>query len=276
MNPPLNADGARDHGGDLQTPPFVLVPGGWHGGWDFRPVTERLRAVGRQVHELTLSGVGARSHIPAGIVNLETHIDDVVGVFVQEDLQHAVLCGHSYGGMVIAGVADRVPERIDRIVFIDAYVPDDGDSCFSLAGPTFQRLFLDGARGDGWAVAPPAGLDARATSHPIATFLQAISLSGRQNDVARHDYVYLSGWSGSPFAEVYERLRQDERWHVHELATMHNVMREAPDDLVAILLDGTASPRPAAADAGRHDAASASCASARTSRRSRTCVRDRG
>jgi pimeloyl-ACP methyl ester carboxylesterase len=218
---------------------FVLVPGGWHGGWDFRPVTDRLRAHGHVVHELTLSGVGERSHIPAGMVNLDTHIEDVVRTFEQEDLRDVVLCGHSYGGMVIAGVADRVLERVARIVYIDAYVPDDGDSCFSLTTPAFRQIFLDGARGDGLAVAPPPGLDPRTTTHPIASFLQAISLSGRQNDVARRDYVYLSGWSGTPFTEIYDRLRQDDDWHVHELPTRHNAMREAPDELAAILLTCT-------------------------------------
>ncbi|HEY7208524.1 MAG TPA: alpha/beta hydrolase [Gaiellaceae bacterium] len=219
---------------------FVLVPGGWHGGWDFRPVTDRLRERGHEVHELTLTGVGERSHVPAGVVNLDTHIEDVVGVFVQEDIRDAVLCGHSYGGMVIAGVADRVPERVHRMVYIDAYVPEDGDSCFTLTTPTYRQLFLDNVRADGWAVAPPEGLNPRATSHPIGSFLQAISLTGQHHEVGRLDYVFLSGWQGTPFKDVFERLRQDDRWHTHELPTGHNAMREAPDDLVAILLDTAA------------------------------------
>ena len=248
MNPSLR-EVPRENNRDLRPGPFVLVPGGWHGGWDFRPVTERLRARGHAVYELTLSGVGERSHIPAGTVNLDTHIEDVVRVLEEADLHDVVLCGHSYGGMVIAGAADRVRERIGRIVYIDAYVPDDGDSGYSLTTPAFRQLFLDGVRGDGWAVAPPAGLDPRATSHPIATFLQAISLSGHQNDVARRDFVYHTGWSATPFTEVYERLRQDERWRVRELATGHNAMREAPDDVVAILLEGAAPSRSSASPA---------------------------
>jgi pimeloyl-ACP methyl ester carboxylesterase len=219
---------------------FVLVPGGWHGGWDFRPITDRLRARGHVVHELTLSGVGERNHFPAGVVNLDTHIEDVVRVFEQEDADNAVLCGHSYGGMVIAGVADRIRNRVDRLVYIDAYVPEDGDSCFGLTTPAYRQLFLDGVRGDGRAVAPPEGLDPRATSHPIGSFLQAISLSGHQHEVGRLDYVFLSGWPGTPFRDVFERLREDDRWHVHELPTGHNAMREAPDALVAILLDRAA------------------------------------
>ena len=238
MNPSSSSATVDNHVHASGAVTFVLVPGGWNGGWKFRPVTDRLRARGHVVHELTLSGVGERNHIAAGVVNLDTHIEDVVNVFEQEDLRDAVLCGHSYGGMVIAGVADRVRERIARIVYIDAYVPDDGDSCFSLTTPAFRQLFIDGARGDGLAVAPPEGADRRATSHPIASFLQAISLSGHQNDVARRDYVYLSGWSGTPFTTVYERLREDDGWHVHELPTGHNAMAEAPDELAAILLEG--------------------------------------
>jgi pimeloyl-ACP methyl ester carboxylesterase len=173
-------------------------------------------------------------------VNLDTHIEDVVRVFEQENVNNAVLCGHSYGGMVIAGVADRIRNRIDRLVYIDAYVPEDGDSRFGLTTPAYRRLFLDGVRGDGWAVAPPEGLDPRVTSHPIGSFLQAISLSGHQHEVRRLDYVFLSGWPGTPFRDISERLRQDDQWHVHELPTGHNAMREAPDALVAILLDSAA------------------------------------
>jgi pimeloyl-ACP methyl ester carboxylesterase len=225
----------RQAEGMPETTTFVLVPGGWHGGWDYRPVTERLRARGHTVHELTLTGVGERSRFPLGTINLDTHIADVVRVFEQADLRDAVLVGHSYGGMVIAGAADRVRDRIARIVYLDAYVPADGDSCFTLTSPAYQQLFLDGIRGDGWSVPAPAGPDPRVTAHPAAAFFQGVSLSGRQNDVARRDYIYLSGWPGTPFASVYERLRADPDWHVHEIPCGHNAMREAPDELVGIL-----------------------------------------
>jgi pimeloyl-ACP methyl ester carboxylesterase len=230
---------------------FVLVPSGWHGGWNFRPVTERLRGRGHTVYELTLSGVGERSHLPAGAINLDTHIADVVGVFEQEDLSDVILVGHSYGGMVIAGVADRVPDRIERLVYLDAYVPDDGDSCFTLTTPAYQQLFLDGVRRDGWSVQPPEGLglDPRVTPHPAAAFFQSVSLSGRQNDVVRRDYVYLSGWQGTPFASVSERLRADPTWRVHEVPCGHDGMSEAPDELVAILLQDGAAPAVASRDA---------------------------
>ena len=219
-----DGDTMHDQSNDPHGMPYVLVPGGWHGGWNFRPITDRLRARGETVCELTLSGVGERNHIPAGMVNLNTHIEDVVRVFEQEDLRDAVLCGHSYAGMVITGVADRICERIARIIYIDAYVPANGDSCFTLTTPAFQQAFLDGAQSDGWGVVPPTGLDPRATPHPIASFLQAISLSGRQNQVPRRHYVYLSRWNGTPFTSVYERLRHETQWQVHELPTGHNVM----------------------------------------------------
>jgi pimeloyl-ACP methyl ester carboxylesterase len=196
------------------------------------------------VYELTLSGVGERSHLPAGTINLDTHIADVVGVLEPEDVRDAILVGHSYGGMVIAGVADRVRDRIQRIVYLDAYLPRDGDSCFTLTSPGYQQMFLDGVRQDGWSVQPPAGrgLDPRVTPHPAGAFFQRASLSGRQNDVARRDYVYLSGWEGSPFTAVYERLRNDPTWHVHDVPCGHDGMNEAPDELVAILLQDVSSP----------------------------------
>jgi pimeloyl-ACP methyl ester carboxylesterase len=146
-----------------------------------------------------------------------------------------VLCGHSYGGMVIAGAAARVPHRIARLVHIDAYVPVHGDSCWSLTSDAFRELFIHGAGGDGWSVAPPAGLDPRATAHPLASLLQRIRLAGAPEPTCRRDFVYLTGWRGTPFAGTYERLRHDARWHVHTLPTGHDVMAQDPDQLVKIL-----------------------------------------
>lgn len=214
---------------------FVLVPGGWHGGWDFDPVTKRLRAAGHQVWPVTLTGLGDNDPPEAATANLDTHIEQIVELMRAENLTGVHLCGHSYGGMVIAGVADRVPERIDRLVHIDASVPDNGDSCWSLMNDDYRALFIAGAAADGRIIAVPSGLDPRARSHPVASFLQAVRLTGAHRRVRHRTLVHCSGWPGTPFTAQYERLRADPDWAVHVIDCGHNVMAERPDDLVTIL-----------------------------------------
>jgi pimeloyl-ACP methyl ester carboxylesterase len=139
--------------------------------------------------------------------------------------------------MVITGVAARVPERVDALVYIDAFVPSDGDSTYDLASNDLRRWYLEGARADGYSVAPLPVFEPRATPHPLASLLQQIRLTGSLEAFRRRDYVYLSGWQEeSPFAPVYERLRQDRSWNVHDLPTRHNFMAEASEEVLEILL----------------------------------------
>lgn len=105
---------------------FVLVHGAWLGGWAWKHVTPRLRMAGHEVFAPTLTGLGERVHLAHPGVGLETHIQDVVNVLVFEDLQQVTLVGHSYGGIVITSVADRTPERLAQLVYLDAFVPEDG------------------------------------------------------------------------------------------------------------------------------------------------------
>ena len=111
---------------------FVLVPGAWHGGWWFDPLARRLRRHGHEAYLLTLTGVGDRNHLLTDSVNLD-NIQDLANVLEAERIEDAVLVGHSYGGMVITGVADRVPERVDALVYVDAFVPRDRDAAWDLA-----------------------------------------------------------------------------------------------------------------------------------------------
>lgn len=214
---------------------FVLVPGGWHGGWYFQGFAEALRARGHRTYPVTLTGVGERRHLLRADVNLDTHIEDVVGLLRTENLSDVVLLGHSYAGMVLSGVVDRVPERIGAAIYCDAYVPEDGQSCFDLVNDGFRRLFLDGAARDGFSVEPPSRLDKRATPHPLAAFLQRLRLRNPPPSI-RRGYVYLSGWADTPFTPVYERLRMDPDWRVFELPVGHNVIANAFDELLAIAL----------------------------------------
>ena len=115
---------------------YLLVHGAWHGGWCWRRVTDILRAEGHTVFTPTLTGLGERAHLARPEIDLETHISDVLGVLDAEELDDVILCGHSYGGMVITGVADRLPGRIKALVYLDAFVPEHGESVIDLyAGP---------------------------------------------------------------------------------------------------------------------------------------------
>ncbi len=215
---------------------FVLVHGGWQGGWVYKDVDRRLRAEGHEVYRPTLTGLGERSHLLAGAVNLGTHIQDVVNLIKWEELDRVVLCGHSYGGMVITGVADAVPEKVDALVYLDAYVPRSGESCWGLTSDWFRKTFLEGAAADGFASAPPGRLGWRATAHPFAALRQDLVLHGNHLSVRKKVYVLAADWSGSPFPPVYERCKGDPAWETHVLPCGHDIMAERPDELVALLV----------------------------------------
>ncbi|MFD8013881.1 alpha/beta fold hydrolase [Streptomyces sp. NPDC058955] len=216
---------------------FVLVPGAWHGAWTFQPLARGLRAHGHEAHALTLTGLGDRKHLLTGTVNLDTHLQDVLNLLEDEQITDAVLVGHSYGGMVITGVADRVPDRVSGLVYVDAVVPQDGDSCWSLVTEQERAWYLDGTGRTGYSSAPLPFFDARATPHPLASLLQAIRLRTDLSSVARKEYIYATEWTTpSPFEPLYLRLLTDPSWRVHAVHSGHNVMRDAPDELLNILI----------------------------------------
>ncbi|MFD8983345.1 alpha/beta fold hydrolase [Streptomyces sp. NPDC059564] len=222
---------------------FVLVPGAWHGAWTFEPLARQLRAHGHQAFPLTLTGVGDRRHLISSSVNLDTHIEDVVNLLADQQVTDAVLVGHSYGGMVITGAADRAAGRVAGLVYVDAMVPEDGDSCWSLVTEQERGWYLSGVGATGYASAPLPFFDPRATPHPLASLLQAVRLEGGLDRFRSRDYVYATGWDGrSPFTGLHERLSADPSWRTHALASGHNVMRDAPDELLKVLL-GAATPQ---------------------------------
>ncbi|WP_040853861.1 alpha/beta fold hydrolase [Phyllobacterium sp. YR531] len=211
---------------------FILIPGGWQGGWAFEKVANLLVARGHRIETLTLTGLG---DVPAPAANLTTHIDDAIQV-IGKCSGDVVLVGHSYGGMVMTGAADAEPANIRALVYLDAYVPQAGESVWSLTSPRFREAFITGAMGDGLNCAPPPNLDARCRPHPMGTFLQAIDLSGRWREVPRKVYVGAHGWEGSPFLELYERLSIDPEWETFSLNCGHNIARLQPEALAGILL----------------------------------------
>ncbi|MFD8749884.1 alpha/beta fold hydrolase [Kitasatospora sp. NPDC059577] len=218
---------------------FVLVPGAWKGAWAYEAVVPLLERAGHTVHALTLTGLRPDDD-PATVAtaNLDTHADDVLRHLDRHHVTGATLVGHSYAGMVVAAAADRADGRISRLVHLDAYVPHDGDSCWSATNDHFRDVFAVGAAATGHAVGPPAGGDPRRRPHPLASFLQSIRLTGAHDRIPRREFVYCSGWEDrTPFADLRTRLRADPGWRVHDLPTGHDAMHEDPEAVAAILLD---------------------------------------
>lgn len=211
---------------------FILIPGGWQGGWVYQQVAERLTAHGHTALPVTLAGLGDK---PAPLANLDTHIGEVAAL-VRAQRGEVVLVGQSYGGMIVSGAADAEPSQLRALVYVDAYVPESGDSVWALTTPRFRDLFVAGAAADGISCAPPPGLDARCRPQPMATFLQSIVLSGRWRDVPRKTYVGAHGWEGSPFRDLHRRLSARPDWSTHAFDCGHNVARLKPEALTAVLL----------------------------------------
>jgi len=165
---------------------YVLVHGAWVGGWMWRDVSRALRSAGHEAFAPTLTGLGERAHLASPGIDLDTHVLDVVNVLRYERLEGVVLVGHSYGGMVVTGVAERVPERIARLTYLDAFAPFDGESAADLLGAARAGLFIRAAKyhGDGWRV--PARKDGpegeRFTDMPLQTGLQPLAV---RNPAAR-------------------------------------------------------------------------------------------
>jgi pimeloyl-ACP methyl ester carboxylesterase len=210
---------------------FILIAGGWQGGWVYEKVADILTSNGHTVLPITLSGLG---DVPAPTANLDTHIEEVVDAVKSHD--DVVLVGHSYAGMVVSGAADADPSRIRALVYVDAYVPESGDSVWSLTMPRFREMFIEGAKDDGLNCAPAPGMDSRCRPHPMGTFLQAIRLTGKWREVPFKTYVGAHGWDGSPFRDLYTRLESDPKWSTVALDCGHNVARLKPEALAEILL----------------------------------------
>jgi pimeloyl-ACP methyl ester carboxylesterase len=227
---------------------FVLVHGAWHGGWCYKRVARLLRHAGHEVYTPTLTGLGERAHLMNRSIDLGTHIQDIVGVIRCEELSDLVLCGHSYGGMVIAGVAEQVASKIRSLVFLDAFVPENGKSVFDyLPVDLVEQMRTDAAQnGEGYKVMPipaaafavnardAAWVDAMCVKQPLATFEQKLILGGRQ--VPKRVYIFAAGWEPSPFQQFGTRLNNDPGWQFVSIACGHDVMVDRPQQLADMLI----------------------------------------
>jgi pimeloyl-ACP methyl ester carboxylesterase len=233
---------------------FVIVHGAWGGGFSWNKiVAPLLRAKGHTVFTPTLTGLGERSHLASPDVSLDTHIQDVVNVLFYEDLKDVIFAGHSYGGAVITGVADRVPERINHLVYLDAAIPRDGESMAGSQSPERRAAMLERIEkeGEGWRLPPgPMSPDdpkdvqewagPRRTPQPAKTFTQPIRLTRGETALPR-TYVYCTVGKPEGPNERLECVKSDPRWKVHILETGHNLHYSAPNETVEILLGAAAS-----------------------------------
>lgn len=241
---------AKSKGTAMSERTFVLV----HGAWCYRKVSQRLRSYGHQVFTPTLTGLGERSHLSGWPINLSTHIQDVVTVIAWEDLSDVILCGHSYGGMVVTGVADQLAERISTLVYLDAFVPDEsGVSLNSMLGPDALVPSLGGVEVDGLSVpaipaavfnvneADRAWVDAKCVRQPVATMMEGIRLDRCDASIADRHYVLATGWGSpagpTPFHRLHERFAQDPTWQTHCMSGGHDLMVDSPEEVAQLLMD---------------------------------------
>ena len=227
---------------------YVLVHGAWGGSWMWKGIRRALQSRGHEVFTPTLSGVGERSHLLSRQVDLETHIADVVNLILWEELSDVVLCGHSYGGCVITGVADRVPDRIGALIYVDAFVPDSGQSLHDTLPAEQRDAQVRGAleTGDGWKVPPipaevfnvnatdRAWVDKQRTPQSLATFQQALQLTGAIEKIENVTYILATGWDHSPFHQFYEKAKA-KGWKTLAMACGHDVLLDRPEELLEVL-----------------------------------------
>lgn len=229
---------------------FVLVHGAWTGAFAFRHVRRLLQAQGHEVFTPSLTGIGDRAHLASPLVNLGTHVRDVVNLMLYEDLKDVVLLGFSYGGFVVTGALEHIADRVAHLVYLDAFVPErSGDSVAAQHGrPGRTPLQI----GESW-LAPPSQrhfdspeeadwIAARRTPHPIATFGEPVHMSQAIEDYPfSRTYIFASA---KPSEEMVlgaleksaMRARSSSAWRYHEIATSHMVASNRPAELSEILL----------------------------------------
>ena len=228
---------------------FVLVHGAWHGGWCWRRVADHLEGKGHKVFTPTMTGLGERSHLLSKDIHLDTHVTDIVNVIKWEGLRDIVLVGHSYGGLIISGVADQAQDKIASIVFLDAFVPDNGTSLFDAASPQTRDAITAAVQKKEIALKPipsavfrvnekdRAWVDAQCTPHPIATFTDKAKVAGGRDKIAKRAYIRAKGYPSVPFDAAYDKLKAAGGWKIYEMPSGHDAMVDMPDRLTEILIE---------------------------------------
>ncbi len=236
--------------GVSRTATFVLVHGAWSGAHGFRRVRPLLRAAGHEVFTPSLTGIGERVHLASPQVCLSTHVADVANAVLYEDLRGIVLLGFSYGGFVVTGALEHIGDRVSHLVYLDAFVPADGQSLDGGGGGRAAAIGL----GAGWLVPPyPRDFDdpieaawsaERRTPHPAGCFSEPVRLARPLEDYPfTRTYIKASAEPRAdvpgPFWAAADHARNSAAWRYHEIATTHMIPSNRPDDLARILLELT-------------------------------------
>ncbi|MGF7170143.1 pimeloyl-ACP methyl ester carboxylesterase [Sphingobium xanthum] len=227
---------------------FVLVHGAWFGSWCYDTLARELRGAGHDVFVPSLTGLGERSHLAHGGITLTDHINDVIGVIDCEHLSDFILVGHSYGGMVITGVAAQRGSRIRSIIYLDAFLPQDGQMLWDIVDDVTRGLYIENQRGTPGLIQPifpvpttragkPVG---KIAGHPLLTLLEPAKLGGEENAIRHRTYVFASASPLGSFAQFRARCAADPAWEVHDLPTGHLMWDDDLAGVRDILLDRAA------------------------------------
>ena len=225
---------------------FLVCHGAWSAGWAWKKMHPLMRSAGHRLVTPSYTGLGERAHLANPSIDLEAHIEDMLHVIKYEDLRDIVLVGHSYGGMVATGVADRSRDRVTQLIYVDAFVPDDGQSLFDINEPGRQPM-LDGAKkGDGWRIPPMASppdtsdedvewLAVRRVPMPVKCFESKLRMQAGPLTLPR-SYIYALRFppadTFSPFAR---KTKNDPAWRYFEIDASHSPNVTAPEALMALL-----------------------------------------
>ena len=229
---------------------ILVAHGAWSGGWAWIKMHPLMRARGHRLVTPTYTGIGERAHLAHRGIDLDAHIEDLLAVLHYEDLHDVVLLGHSYGGMVATGVAERAPERLAQRVYLDAFVPRDGEALLDLVSTEARAATREGVAelGEGWRIPPNpvpddtsetdrAWIQPRRVMQPLATFAQPLRVSGAGDHLPR-SYIYCTRAApGDVFRQFAERARSEPGWRCHDLDASHSPNITAPEALADLLAE---------------------------------------
>jgi pimeloyl-ACP methyl ester carboxylesterase len=225
---------------------FLVCHGAWSAGWAWKKIHPRMQAAGHRLFAPSYTGLGERVHLANPSIDLETHIQDILNAIKYEDLRDIVLLGHSYGGMVATAVADRARDRIAQLIYLDAFVPEDGQSLFDLSEPTREYLQGLAKGGDGWRVPPmspppdtsPADIEwltGRRVDMPIKCFETKLKLRGGKLTLPR-SYIYATRIApADTFGQFAKRTKSQAGWRYYEIDASHAHNITAPEALMTLL-----------------------------------------